>query len=109
MYITKRQRVVKSPQQIPLPPDEDSADTILQDAKRAFYESGAANFEEARRYYATLNADFKTYNERMVMDSMNLWTPLNDDGYIERQNYYEMYYWLGLELAVFSSLNVPTI
>ena len=67
MYITKRQRVVKSPQQIPLPPDEDSADTILQDAKRAFYESGAANFEEARRYYARLNEDFKKYGKRMVI------------------------------------------
>ena len=34
--LRKRQRVDKAPQQIPLRTDEDSADPILQDAKRAY-------------------------------------------------------------------------
>ena len=68
--LRKRQRIEKAPQQIPLRTDEVSADPILQDAKRAYYESGTAYFEEARWYYAKLNEDIKKYDKRMVLDSL---------------------------------------
>ena len=108
LYITQKTTVEKAPQQIPLHTDGDSADPILQDAKRAYYESGTAYFEEARRYYARLNEDIKKYDERMVIDimyvSMNSET---EDDYIERQSFYRMYYYcLGFN---FTSLNVPTM
>ena len=75
--LRKRQRIEKAPQQIPLRTDEDSADLILQDSKRAYYVSGTAYFEEARRYYARLNEDIKKYDERMVLDSM--YTSMNSE------------------------------
>ena len=107
--VRKRQRVEKALQQIPLPrTDEDSADPILQDAKRAYYESGTAYFEEARQYYARLNEDIKKYDEWIVLVSM--YASMNsetEDDYIERQNFYWMYYYcLGFN---FTSLNVPTM
>ena len=81
----KRQRTEKTPQQILVHPDDDSADPILQEAKRAYYEAGAAYFHEASRYYARMNEDIKKYDEQVVMDSV--YASLDsDDDFTTQQN-----------------------